>query len=85
MDGDNYVSFSRPAQCEITSSQGFPFNSLIFCCLLFRLILYLKLSGSLFFCFAETLMDTKWATTELAWTSHPETGVSYYFCVFDFG
>ncbi|KAM6921296.1 ephrin type-B receptor 3b isoform 3-T3 [Xenentodon cancila] len=22
----------------------------------------------------ETLMDTKWATTELAWTSHPETG-----------
>uniref|UniRef100_A0A673HLL1 Ephrin type-B receptor 3 n=1 Tax=Sinocyclocheilus rhinocerous TaxID=307959 RepID=A0A673HLL1_9TELE len=23
---------------------------------------------------AETLMDTKWATTELAWTSHPETG-----------
>uniref|UniRef100_A0A8C1BMZ3 Ephrin type-B receptor 3 n=1 Tax=Cyprinus carpio carpio TaxID=630221 RepID=A0A8C1BMZ3_CYPCA len=32
------------------------------------------LDGSLFFCFAETLMDTKWATTELAWTSHPETG-----------
>uniref|UniRef100_A0AAR2IVR1 Ephrin type-B receptor 3 n=1 Tax=Pygocentrus nattereri TaxID=42514 RepID=A0AAR2IVR1_PYGNA len=29
----------------------------------------------LFYClFAETLMDTKWATTELAWTSHPETG-----------
>ncbi|XP_029562115.1 ephrin type-B receptor 3 isoform X4 [Salmo trutta] len=27
------------------------------------------------FClFTETLMDTKWATTELAWTSHPETG-----------
>ncbi|CAB1324725.1 unnamed protein product [Coregonus sp. 'balchen'] len=27
------------------------------------------------FClFAETLMDTKWATTELAWTAHPETG-----------
>lgn len=25
----------------------------------------------------ETLMDTKWATTELAWTSHPETGVSF--------
>ncbi|XP_076581808.1 ephrin type-B receptor 3b isoform X10 [Chaetodon auriga] len=22
----------------------------------------------------ETLMDTKWATTELAWTAHPETG-----------
>ncbi|XP_051977532.1 ephrin type-B receptor 3-like isoform X6 [Xyrauchen texanus] len=22
----------------------------------------------------ETMMDTKWATTELAWTSHPETG-----------
>ncbi|XP_011472277.1 ephrin type-B receptor 3 isoform X6 [Oryzias latipes] len=22
----------------------------------------------------ETLMDTRWATTELAWTSHPETG-----------
>ncbi|XP_035278598.1 ephrin type-B receptor 3-like isoform X6 [Anguilla rostrata] len=22
----------------------------------------------------ETLMDSKWATTELAWTSHPETG-----------
>ncbi|XP_028650767.1 ephrin type-B receptor 3-like isoform X1 [Erpetoichthys calabaricus] len=22
----------------------------------------------------ETLMDTKWATSELAWTSHPETG-----------
>lgn len=22
-------------------------------------------------------MDTKWATTELAWTSHPETGVSF--------
>lgn len=21
-------------------------------------------------------MDTKWATTELAWTAHPETGVS---------
>uniref|UniRef100_A0A3Q2P5V6 Ephrin type-B receptor 3 n=1 Tax=Fundulus heteroclitus TaxID=8078 RepID=A0A3Q2P5V6_FUNHE len=29
-----------------------------------------------FFClqFTETLMDTKWATTELAWTAHPETG-----------
>ena len=26
--------------------------------------------------FTETLMDTKWATTELAWTAHPETGVS---------
>uniref|UniRef100_A0A671Z4I8 Ephrin type-B receptor 3 n=2 Tax=Sparus aurata TaxID=8175 RepID=A0A671Z4I8_SPAAU len=24
--------------------------------------------------FTETLMDTKWATTELAWTAHPETG-----------
>uniref|UniRef100_A0A8L0DSM9 Ephrin type-B receptor 3 n=1 Tax=Oncorhynchus mykiss TaxID=8022 RepID=A0A8L0DSM9_ONCMY len=23
---------------------------------------------------SETLMDTKWATTELAWTAHPETG-----------
>lgn len=23
-------------------------------------------------------MDTKWATTELAWTSHPETGVRVY-------
>ncbi|KAJ8418868.1 hypothetical protein AAFF_G00003670 [Aldrovandia affinis] len=22
----------------------------------------------------ETMMDTKWATTELAWTAHPETG-----------
>uniref|UniRef100_A0A8C2GNM5 Ephrin type-B receptor 3 n=1 Tax=Cyprinus carpio TaxID=7962 RepID=A0A8C2GNM5_CYPCA len=28
----------------------------------------------IFYFFAETLMDTKWATTELAWTSHPETG-----------
>lgn len=29
------------------------------------------------FClFTETLMDTKWATTELAWTAHPETGVN---------
>uniref|UniRef100_A0A4W4E7I3 Ephrin type-B receptor 3 n=1 Tax=Electrophorus electricus TaxID=8005 RepID=A0A4W4E7I3_ELEEL len=29
----------------------------------------------LFCCvFVETLMDTKWATTELAWTAHPETG-----------
>lgn len=27
--------------------------------------------------FTETLMDTKWATTELAWTAHPETGVSF--------
>uniref|UniRef100_A0A669CCU2 Ephrin type-B receptor 3 n=1 Tax=Oreochromis niloticus TaxID=8128 RepID=A0A669CCU2_ORENI len=26
------------------------------------------------FHFSETLMDTKWATTELAWTAHPETG-----------
>ncbi|XP_058256964.1 ephrin type-B receptor 3-like isoform X3 [Hemibagrus wyckioides] len=26
------------------------------------------------FAVEETLMDTKWATTELAWTSHPETG-----------
>uniref|UniRef100_A0A3B4GXH9 Ephrin type-B receptor 3 n=1 Tax=Pundamilia nyererei TaxID=303518 RepID=A0A3B4GXH9_9CICH len=26
------------------------------------------------FRFSETLMDTKWATTELAWTAHPETG-----------
>lgn len=24
----------------------------------------------------ETLMDTKWVTSELAWTTHPETGVS---------
>lgn len=23
----------------------------------------------------ETLMDTKWVTSELAWTSHPESGV----------
>ncbi|KTG38232.1 hypothetical protein cypCar_00025222 [Cyprinus carpio] len=52
------------AQCQNTSIMN----------LEWRLILYLKLSGSLFFCFAETLMDTKWATTELAWTSHPETG-----------
>src|SRR4029434_8016324 len=29
----------------------------------------------------ETLMDTKWATTELAWTAHPETGVSITECV----
>ncbi|XP_075341669.1 ephrin type-B receptor 3b isoform X5 [Odontesthes bonariensis] len=26
------------------------------------------------FAVEETLMDTKWATTELAWTAHPETG-----------
>lgn len=24
----------------------------------------------------ETLMDSKWATTELAWTTYPESGVS---------
>lgn len=27
-------------------------------------------------------MDTKWATTELAWTAHPETGVSSLSSVF---
>lgn len=32
---------------------------------------------SLIACFAETLMDSRWATTELAWTTYPESGVSY--------
>lgn len=73
----------RHSQCEINSSQGFPFHLVFFLSFFFPLlILLLKLSGSFFFFFsAETLMDTKWATTELAWTSHPETGVSYYCCV----
>lgn len=31
---------------------------------------------SSFCCSPETLMDTKWVTSELAWTSHPESGVS---------
>ncbi|XP_056614918.1 ephrin type-B receptor 3-like isoform X6 [Triplophysa dalaica] len=38
--------------------------------LLFLCIFLLPLSSAV----EETLMDTKWATTELAWTSHPETG-----------
>uniref|UniRef100_A0A8C2JE96 Ephrin type-B receptor 3 n=1 Tax=Cyprinus carpio TaxID=7962 RepID=A0A8C2JE96_CYPCA len=45
----------------------FPFPCISLICLLIRLIF-------IFYFFAETLMDTKWATTELAWTSHPETG-----------
>lgn len=32
--------------------------------------------ASLIACFAETLMDSRWATTELAWTTYPESGVS---------
>ncbi|XP_024134478.1 ephrin type-B receptor 3 isoform X3 [Oryzias melastigma] len=38
---------------------------------------FLLLCGSLLpvvMAVEETLMDTRWATTELAWTSHPETG-----------
>uniref|UniRef100_A0A9J8BK54 Ephrin type-B receptor 3 n=1 Tax=Cyprinus carpio carpio TaxID=630221 RepID=A0A9J8BK54_CYPCA len=38
--------------------------------LLFLCAFLLPLSSAV----EETLMDTKWATTELAWTSHPETG-----------
>ena len=39
--------------------------------------LLLSLSLSLFFSsVAETLMDSRWATTELAWTTFPESGVS---------
>ncbi|XP_051979806.1 ephrin type-B receptor 3-like isoform X6 [Xyrauchen texanus] len=38
--------------------------------LLFLCSVLLPLSSAV----EETLMDTKWATTELAWTSHPETG-----------
>ncbi|KTG01954.1 hypothetical protein cypCar_00009092 [Cyprinus carpio] len=30
--------------------------------------------ASLIACFAETLMDSRWATTELAWTTYPESG-----------
>lgn len=43
--------------------------------LLFLLIL--SLTPDLFPSVAslETLMDTKWVTSELAWTSHPESGV----------
>uniref|UniRef100_A0A8C8A058 Ephrin type-B receptor 3 n=1 Tax=Oryzias sinensis TaxID=183150 RepID=A0A8C8A058_9TELE len=36
--------------------------------------LLLCLLGIKFSCGKKTLMDTRWATTELAWTSHPETG-----------
>uniref|UniRef100_A0A673XKH3 Ephrin type-B receptor 3 n=1 Tax=Salmo trutta TaxID=8032 RepID=A0A673XKH3_SALTR len=46
-----------------------------------QVLLSLSVSGSsldkVFLSFrliSETLMDTKWATTELAWTAHPETG-----------
>uniref|UniRef100_A0A8C9WRI7 Ephrin type-B receptor 3 n=1 Tax=Scleropages formosus TaxID=113540 RepID=A0A8C9WRI7_SCLFO len=39
-----------------------------------KYITNLGVSSTCFCCFAETLMDTKWATTELAWTAHPETG-----------
>ena len=35
----------------------------------------------LFFSSAETLMDSRWATTELAWTTFPESGVSVCVCV----
>ena len=41
--------------------------------------LYLTSSSSQF---AETLMDSRWATTELAWTTFPESGVSYLFIFF---
>lgn len=37
-----------------------------------------------FFFFAETLMDSRWATTELAWTTFPESGVSKCVPVFVF-
>uniref|UniRef100_A0A665X4D2 Ephrin type-B receptor 3 n=1 Tax=Echeneis naucrates TaxID=173247 RepID=A0A665X4D2_ECHNA len=37
-------------------------------CCLSNLVVFLLLV------LTETLMDTKWATTELAWTAHPETG-----------
>ncbi|XP_032427216.1 ephrin type-B receptor 3b isoform X3 [Xiphophorus hellerii] len=37
-------------------------------------LLLCSLSVSVVSAVEETLMDTKWATTELAWTAHPETG-----------
>lgn len=33
-------------------------------------------SSLVFFVLTETLMDSRWATTELAWTTFPESGVS---------
>uniref|UniRef100_A0A6Q2XGJ9 Ephrin type-B receptor 3 n=1 Tax=Esox lucius TaxID=8010 RepID=A0A6Q2XGJ9_ESOLU len=43
--------------------------SLPFVCKIYFLKMY-----KLLLQMVETLMDTKWATTELAWTAHPETG-----------
>lgn len=40
---------------------------------------------TLVFFIAETLMDSRWATTELAWTTFPESGVSSVcLCLFVF-
>ncbi|XP_015255190.1 ephrin type-B receptor 3-like isoform X6 [Cyprinodon tularosa] len=37
-------------------------------------LLLCSLLVSVVYAVEETLMDTKWATTELAWTAHPESG-----------
>lgn len=41
-------------------------------------------SYSFFLLPTETLMDSRWATTELAWTTFPESGVSKCVHVFNF-
>uniref|UniRef100_A0A8C8I3N6 Ephrin type-B receptor 3 n=1 Tax=Oncorhynchus tshawytscha TaxID=74940 RepID=A0A8C8I3N6_ONCTS len=53
--------------CYLGNCSGFYYLCLCRVPLWFKTILSFRL-------ISETLMDTKWATTELAWTAHPETG-----------